>query len=198
MSAQPVTAVETDPTAGWTIDDWVRYTSVYRTHTGERTHWQVNIPQSIREWARTESTSEVDDRDDRDEDTSEDHSEQGKVAEAVVAAVCEHEDVNWDWHDGYQTGDLEIGYLTADIKSRIQNKEKYKDLLVGMRSAGDESDIRADTYVQVLLDEDYQTALVTGWAFGHEVRDASEFEKAQTYPTKMVQHDDLRDLNNLF
>ncbi|WP_255192721.1 hypothetical protein [Natronobeatus ordinarius] len=180
------------------VDDLVRIMSVVETDWAGRTHWHVDVPAELRDWAREASKSERDTRDARDSKTSSEHSVQGKIAEGVVAAVCENEGVDWDWHDGYQTGDLEIGALTADVKSRIQNEGYHMDLLVGMRRAGNESDIRADTYIQVLLSKDFNSALVTGWTLNNEVRDAGRFFGAKTYPSKIVDHDDLRDLENLF
>ncbi|MCU4972056.1 hypothetical protein OB955_04820 [Halobacteria archaeon AArc-m2/3/4] len=187
-----------EPVPDLSIDSLVRIISVHETTHNGRTHWHVDIPTELRDWASEASRSEQDDRDERDSETSSQHSHVGKTGECAVAAVCEHEGVDWDWHDGYQTGDLDIDALTADIKTRIENEDCHKDMLVGMRSTGTESDILADSYVQVLVSEDLSTALVTGWAFSHEVRDASQFYGAKTYPSKIVHHGELRDLQDLF
>lgn len=180
------------------VEDWINCATAYRVGDGEREYWTVQIPDKLRDWAKGESAEEVDKRDARDADESEDHAEQGKRAEIATATACEQAGVEWEWmHDGYKRGDLRINGLRVDCKSRVENERNYMDLLVGCRDTGTVDDIQADIYVQVLISEDGTDALVSGFAMNFEVIDAGWFKHAQTHPTKLVPHDDLRDIGDI-
>ncbi|MCW8172099.1 hypothetical protein D8S78_03370 [Natrialba swarupiae] len=114
----------------WSIGDWLEISTVYALDYESRTHYHVDIPKEVQEHAHILSKSEIDSRDQRDFKESKHDSEQGKIAEFAFATVCEHEDVDWGFHDGFQTGDLEVGGLRIDVKSRRENEDGYKDLLV--------------------------------------------------------------------
>lgn len=184
-----------DPEFG-DIDDIVRVAPVCRAGDADRMVWHVGITDGMREWAREEARGERDTQDARDQETSDDHMYQGLVGETVAAAVCEHEGAEWSMHDGYEA-DLDINALMVDVKARVVNERGHKDLLVGMRVEGNESDLTADAFVQVVVDEDCEAAMLTGWALHADVADAPRFARAQTWPSKIVWHDDLRDAADL-
>ncbi|WP_440769669.1 hypothetical protein [Natronorubrum sp. DTA28] len=179
------------------VDDWIESSAAYRVGDDERDYWVVQIPEEIRAWAKMEAAEEVDERDDRGETESSDHAHRGKCGEFAAAVAADTAGAEWEWYDGYEEGDLVIDGLRADIKSRVRNDDGHMDLLVGMRSRGDERDIQAEIYVQVLLSEDYSKALVSGWALNFEVQDARGFDLAQTHPSKIVMHSHLRDIGDL-
>ena len=169
----------------------------------DRLQFLVAITDEMRSWAEQQSRAEVDKYDSREQDNKQSHAIQGKVGEVALAAVLKRYKDEWKvFENGFEKGDIIVEHLGIDIhidvKTRVENNARYSDLLVGCRSTGTISDIKSGAYVQALTDEDFTTVLLTGWARTGTVRDAPWFQRAQTYPTKIVDHHDLRSLDFFF
>lgn len=169
----------------------------------DRLQFLVAITDEMRSWAEEQSTDEVDKYDSRDDDNKQNHAVQGKIGEIALAAVLKRYKDDWKvFENGFEQGDIIVEHLDIDIhidvKTRVENSTGYSDLLVGCRNTKTTSDIKSGAYAQALTDEDFEVVLLTGWANTTTVREADWFDRAQTYPTKIVDYDDLRSFDFFF
>lgn len=122
---------------------------------------------------------------------------QGDIGEALVyKALSNSPGLTVEYADGKDC-DLFVNDYSIEVKSR-KGWDSYKDLLVRVING-----TTADYYVQVIINRNPITEKpVGGWVSGfatvQDVEDAEYFMPEKRNDTKIIDHDNLRSMNELY
>lgn len=159
-------------------------------------HHRLHIPTEMRDEAASMfREQEVDTSDSRDASQSQQDAMIGKLAELVAQRFFESKGVSVEMADTWQT-DLLVGddNKNIDVKVRDRMQTWGSDLLVRDRET---TSLNSDGYLQLILEDGLNTAVITGWATREQVKQSPWFDHAKTHPTRIVEQCDLRDVRSL-